>query len=512
LATLEELRAALLPASRTVQGPAVPGPTGDAAAGRAGTSPAIGWVRVMKARVPAFDALESGDLAIVPASALAVVAPGSVEIQALVDAFARAGVGGLVLVEGEEGEVAATEALDGVEAAAGAAGLPVLRAARVDVAALERGIIGFLVNRRAELEHQAALLEARLEQLALAGTDLAGLVGAVAAFIGRAVALEGPRAETLAIHAPVDAPDAAAAVAAYHAVRSGRRAAALRVALPGPSGSDGPAGSLALLGDRAISELERAVVARIAGLLALELAREEAVRDARDAARRSEALPAAGPPWVVLVARQRTAIETDSAEARERARRDLRLLAPARRMALRGDAESLELRAVLALDPGDPEGLGLAGRVAAQLGRSVAVSRPFGEAGDRPAMEAQARATLEAVESLADRPAVARADRLPAYRLLGNLHNLPDGPRLARALLEPLLGGRRDVRREHLATLRAVLDHPGLAEAAAALGVHRNTVAYRVRRIEALTGWRLADPEVRLPLAVALRLVQIDQL
>ncbi|HVL54576.1 MAG TPA: helix-turn-helix domain-containing protein, partial [Vitreimonas sp.] len=84
--------------------------------------------------------------------------------------------------------------------------------------------------------------------------------------------------------------------------------------------------------------------------------------------------------------------------------------------------------------------------------------------------------------------------------------------RLARALLEPLLGGRRDVAQEHLATLRAVLDHPGIAEAAVALGVHRNTVAYRLRRIEALTGWRLSDPELRLALGVAVRLVQTDQL
>jgi DNA-binding PucR family transcriptional regulator len=67
------------------------------------------------------------------------------------------------------------------------------------------------------------------------------------------------------------------------------------------------------------------------------------------------------------------------------------------------------------------------------------------------------------------------------------------------------------VRRERLATLRAVLDQPGLAEAADALGVHRNTVAYRVRRIEESTGWRLSDPELRFPLALALRLVQDDQ-
>jgi purine catabolism regulator len=55
-----------------------------------------------------------------------------------------------------------------------------------------------------------------------------------------------------------------------------------------------------------------------------------------------------------------------------------------------------------------------------------------------------------------------------------------------------------------------VLDQPGLAEAAAALGVHRNTIAYRVHRIEESTGWSLADPELRFPLALALRLVQDD--
>jgi DNA-binding PucR family transcriptional regulator len=98
-----------------------------------------------------------------------------------------------------------------------------------------------------------------------------------------------------------------------------------------------------------------------------------------------------------------------------------------------------------------------------------------------------------------------------AYRLLGSLPNLPDGPRLARGLLEPLLGGRPALVAERLATLRAVLDHPGLAEAAAMLGVHRNTVAYRVRRIESLGGWDLQDPELRLSLAIAIRIVQEAQ-
>jgi DNA-binding PucR family transcriptional regulator len=46
---------------------------------------------------------------------------------------------------------------------------------------------------------------------------------------------------------------------------------------------------------------------------------------------------------------------------------------------------------------------------------------------------------------------------------------------------------------------------------ASALGVHRNTVTYRVRRIEELAGWDLRDPELRLALAVAVRIVQSAQ-
>jgi hypothetical protein len=493
VATLDELREALFPAARAIP------PRSSR------SSPQVTWVRVMKARVPAFDGLEPGDLAIVPGSALAVVASDPAEIDALVAACAGAGVAALLLVESEDPARPGDAELDAVAAAAEQAGVVTLRSGPADPATLERSVIGFLVNRRAELDRQAALLEARLEALAIGGIDLAGLVAAIAGFLRRAVAVEGPRGAPLAVHAPPEVPDAAAAVAAYHARH---RTVALRSPLPAGAG---PSGNIVLLGERPATELERVVVGRIAAFFALELARDDELRRARDTVGRAEALPAAGPPWVVLVARQRQPGDDPAVEARERSRRELRMLAPARRMSLRGDAESLELRAVIAVERDDREGVVIASRVATSLGRPVALSRPFSAPLERPRAEAEARMTLEAVETLAEPPTVARADRLPAYRLLGNLHNVPDGARLARTLLEPLLVGRPDVRREHLATLRAVLDHAGLAEAAAALGVHRNTVAYRVRRIEALTGWRLGDPELRLPLAVALRLVQTDQ-
>ncbi len=559
MASLGELRDALFPAAR----PLAPVPPDALRAG-------VTWVRVVRARVPALDGLEAGDLVVAPVSALAVVAAAPADTIALLDACRAARAAGL-LVAGPAEDAAAERAVEALSRAAGepvtARALPAYRLERTEAAQLERSLVAYLVNARAELEHQAALLEARLEHHALAGSDLGALVAELAASLGRAVALEGPRGDVLAVHVPVAQRDAAAAVRAYHARPA---SVSLRVTLPAParerhaaggedhaaagpdltsaassgsvpatlarasgggsvdlgSGPSGPpAGRIVLLGSRAPSDFERLALDRVSGLFALQLARDDALRRARDAARRGDSLPAAGPPWIVLVARQVPGETEVPLEAREALRRDLRMLAPARQMTLRGDADSLELRIVAACPADDPEGAALAGRIARLVRRAVAVSRPFDDPSGRPAAEADARSTLEAVEALPDgsiRDAgrgatphetgyVARAALLPAYRLLGGLHNVPDGQRQARALLAPLLRGGPTAVRERLRTLRSVLETAGPVEAAAALGVHRNTIAYRVRRIESLTGLSLDDPAARLPLAMAVRLMQSEQ-
>jgi len=503
MATLAELRTSLLPAAIAA------GPVPGAAAARE-----IAWVRVLRSRVPALDALEEGDVVIASAAVSGVVAGSAEDAGILADALAARAAA--LLVTGQDVEGRSSSLLS----AASARGVPVLRLPDADAAALERSVIAWLVNRRAALEEQAATLERQLEVLALGGADLVTLVAAFGAFLGRAAVLEGRRGDALAVHAPAEIPAAAAAASRFLATGSG---VALRVPLPLASpdptrrpdlaryGEPALRGSLLLLGDAPIGDLERTATDRAAALMALELSRDAAVHRARETARRSEALPADGPPWVVLVARQVGREDVEEAEQREAFRAELRMLAPNRRLALRGDSESLEFRLVAVADADDPQGLAIAGRVAGFLRRSVAVSRPFVDAGGRPAAEADARATLEAAERYPSAPPVVRADRVAAYRLLGNLHNLPDGLGLARALLQPLLGGRPAVVAARLETLRVVLDRPGLAEAAAALGVHRNTIAYRIRRIESLGGWDLQDPELRLSLAVAVRIVQRAQ-
>ena len=87
-----------------------------------------------------------------------------------------------------------------------------------------------------------------------------------------------------------------------------------------------------------------------------------------------------------------------------------------------GDADSLEVRLVAA--GAAEETRRLAELVGETLGRSVAVSRPFSSAADRPAAEADARATLEAALALDRPPAIAQADRLPMYRMLGVVSEL----------------------------------------------------------------------------------------
>ncbi|HSK60035.1 MAG TPA: helix-turn-helix domain-containing protein, partial [Actinomycetospora sp.] len=99
-------------------------------------------------------------------------------------------------------------------------------------------------------------------------------------------------------------------------------------------------------------------------------------------------------------------------------------------------------------------------------------------------------------------------ERLPEALLV----EAPDlGPRLRRAALGELLdlpGAERDTL---LATLRAVLDADGSpSRAASALYCHRNTVMYRLTRVETLTGRRLADARDRLLLGLALAAPEPD--
>ncbi len=75
----------------------------------------------------------------------------------------------------------------------------------------------------------------------------------------------------------------------------------------------------------------------------------------------------------------------------------------------------------------------------------------------------------------------------------------------AQSLLAPLEEGGGEL----LRTLSAYLDNEsGIAATATALGLHRNTVTVRIRRVQELLGIDMADPEARLALHLACRAVR----
>jgi PucR family transcriptional regulator, purine catabolism regulatory protein len=477
----------------------------------------VAWVRVLRARVPAFDALEAEDLAIVAQQTLDQLRALGVEPVSVVEAVAAAGGSGLLLAG--DARAGGGEAHD-MLARAAARGVAGFLLAEGDVSSLERSAIAYIVTGQAELERRVAELESDVERAALAGGGVSGMAATIGRFLARPVAVEGPGGEVLAVHAPPDAATDAPLVTDYLQRRKG---GALRTALPLGAAErtvrrqGTPA--LVLLGSAPPSELDELAARRVAGLLALEL--DRGGRTGPHDPARTEQLPSAGPPWLVIVARQLDDAQPTTHEQRERLRHELLRAEPANRLTLRGDAASLELRAMAAPPGDDPEGLALAARLAHRLARPVVVSPLFDDAARRPVLEAEARLALEAIEALppderqrlalAEGVIVGRAQLAPAYRLLAAVAGLPDGLRHARALLAPLLSGRAERDERVLATLRSVLDHAGLSEAAAALGIHRNTLTYRVARIEQLTGWQLSDATLRFSLGLAVRLVQSAQ-
>lgn len=118
------------------------------------------------------------------------------------------------------------------------------------------------------------------------------------------------------------------------------------------------------------------------------------------------------------------------------------------------------------------------------------------------AVIANARATQTA--------GVAHIDQLGVQRVLMGWFSSEDFARYARSVLEPVLSIDPDF--ELLRTLEAFLDaNSSTTEAAHVLEIHRNTVSNRVRRIVELLDVRLEDPETRLSLQLACRVLRMNR-
>ena len=413
----------------------------------------IAWVRVLRARVPAFDALEPGDLVDrCPRRRSPSSRPGRRSCASSSTALAAVPVSGVLLVD-VEADAGAAPAGDVPTRGGGLAGLasaprgpiPALRLGRTDPSSSSGASSG---SSSPAARSWSARRRSSRRSFGV-GPGGRGRRGAGR----RRVGLPRPRAR--ARGGPREARSSSTRRRRRPAPRRTRRATRRRPpTAPSRFGSRcprprGPARALVVLGAEPVGELARVALPRVAGLLALELAREEAVRGATRprAASRADAVGRAAvgrPPGAPAGARRR-----------RRLRRGPR--AVARRPCAGQSGSSRRLGAwPFAATP--TASSSASWRPAAPRTFSDSPSRSAaGSAGplrsrarspppaDRPGAEAEARATLEAALALDDPPRLARADRLAVYRMLGALHRLPDGA--APGASRPRAAARRPARR-----------------------------------------------------------------
>lgn len=104
----------------------------------------------------------------------------------------------------------------------------------------------------------------------------------------------------------------------------------------------------------------------------------------------------------------------------------------------------------------------------------------------------------------------AHIDQLGVQRVLMGWFSSEEFARYARSILQPVL--EADVNHELLRTLEVYLDAScSTTDAARQLGVHRNTVTNRIRRIVKLLGIAFDDPETRLSLQLACRVLRLNR-
>ncbi|MFW0795743.1 helix-turn-helix domain-containing protein [Gordonia sp. CPCC 205515] len=142
------------------------------------------------------------------------------------------------------------------------------------------------------------------------------------------------------------------------------------------------------------------------------------------------------------------------------------------------------------------------------VGLRAVVAGPGADLSAVPDLRAQVDRVLDAAEREGELIAdVTTVGESQTGVLLGEIvAHLAANPELVDTRVVELADLDRDTGSEFTSSLRAYLDHFGdVRSAATELHVHPNTLRYRIRRVQALTGMDLDDPATRLVVALSLR-------
>jgi purine catabolism regulator len=516
-------------------------------AGEQGLTGEVTWATRPRPSPPAFGHLSGGELVLLTPKALS-----SLDERLTLDAAIRQLAGFGVSAVGFAGRPTAA-----ARSASNLASIPLIQLPPdADLALLEREASHLVAVRRRDAQRRGSETSRRLMELAIAGESLADLTTALSESAQRDVFIVGRDGRLLAMTSPSgQVPSSTVIMPLLEAGRpleldwlksntGGSMAEPTTTVLPWDGvqfrvvspilGRDGNLGLLSMLiGSPTAMPEERALASRGAAASAIVLAREQAAATARqelelnvldeilDGALRSEISliqqarrlgHALEQPHAALVARfdtgggaqPRVNFET-TRNAVEAAlnRLDATVLWRIRH-------NNIEI----VWNPAQVEqGADFPVRLQHELGRqargapatiSLGVGAIHaGTAGIRQSHQ-EAKQALTMSRRLYGTGQVTRFEDLGIYRLLFAARDLPE----LRSFHDDALTALLDYDRQHGAELVRTLGaffagRCGPKETAAILGVHRNTVLYRLERIRELTGFDLDDADVRLRLQLA---------
>lgn len=510
-------------------------------AGASGLEHRVTWACRMRARLPAFESIQGGELALLTLSQLRRL---DETLPHLLKTLHKAGVA-VVAVTAPTADALGDEA----KHISDELHLPLIfLPAATQLEEIEREVITFVVSFRGEIERKSIEIAHHLMQLSVQGAGIQGVCEYLAASRRKWVIVQDAQQHIRLQAAP---PNADALVLPAPLTNEHLRVRGLTRVVEPVMIRHEAVGYLSLVGNEDdFDYLERIILSQVTPILALEVARErersevesrylaEAFTDVLQghyqqpeemlARTRLIGYDLSGPQVVVLY--EVAPGESDYPEGSplalwsKRVRDELLriwptcwVLSEARRVtallplsALEGSGENerecedavfsrLE-RVQARLSAGKDNGTGALiyscgiGRIAKKL-----------EGIPRSAREAQQ--ALEIGRRLFGEGKIHSFARLGVYRLLFYLDGQPDLESFYQETLGPLLN--QDARNDNtlLETLEGFFRCNGnLSETARTMHLHRNSLLYRLGRIEEILGASLDDPELRLSLQIALKI------
>ncbi|HVC34738.1 MAG TPA: helix-turn-helix domain-containing protein [Chloroflexota bacterium] len=530
--------------------------------GDSGLERAVTWARLVHLDHPSFERLEAGELA------LAVLpvqseAPHAL-LASILQTLAGRGISGLAV----SGPVP-----PGAQALADAIGTPLLTMpAHARLAEIEKTVIGLVVNRRAELEQRGVQIYRRLAQQTIENRGIEAIIETLAEITGKPVAVEDRAGVLEVYHSPprwtINRDELVAALrqpattgewlAGQSLSSTSPPIARWPLAAPGWARfvapivvSGTPVGYLSIIGrEDELDEIDRVAAGRAAAVCALEIAKRQAISEAEKRIRSdflddlfaghftSEATIISRGQLLGFDPLKQYAVvlfdlDTSSAYLEWISSHNEQYGAQLRQTFSRGLTDvvarvnpgvllRINSESAAALYPVDPTGgiavvrgqveeirRGVSGRLEGMT-VSAALGRLYPRVLDSPRAYREAEQALIIALRLFGPDRTTAFDDLGIYRILFHLHGTPELTSFYEETLQKVVEHDGRHGSDLVPTLKAFFaTHGNLSKTAELLYLHRNTVSYRLQRIEEITGLHLDSEDDRFQLQLALKLRDI---